>query len=114
MVFYLGVVPLGLHFTCISFTSSLEETIIYRVLKGYLHVGMSLSSLCGFTVFGMRAVFSVDAYCVFPQHVLVGITLTGSVQMQQLVPSPEGLGGGGGSDAPLEQGTGVEAVHDHC
>ena len=44
----------------------------------------------------------------------IGVTLTGSVQMQQLVPSPEGLGGGGGSDAALEQATGVEAVHDHC
>ena len=34
--------------------------------------------------------------------------------MQQPVPSPEGLGGGGGSDAPLEHAAGVEAVHDHC
>ena len=44
---------------------------------------------------------------------LVVIALIGSVQMQQPVPSPEGLGGGG-SDAPLEHAAGVEAVHGHC
>ena len=83
-------------------------------MKGYLYVGLSLSSLCGFPIFGTRAVFSVDACRVFPQHVLVVITLIGSVQMLQPVPSPGGLGGGGGLDVPLEHATGVEAVHDHC
>ena len=56
----------------------------------------------------------MDACRVFPQHVLVVITLIGSVQMLQPVPSPGGLGGGGCLDVPLEHATGVEAVHDHC
>ena len=47
------------------------------VLKGYLHVGASLCSLCGFSIFAAKAVFSMDACRLFPQHVLVIIPLIG-------------------------------------
>ena len=40
------------------------------VLEGYLYAGVSLCSLCGFTIFfGMRAAFGLDACCLFPQCV---------------------------------------------
>ena len=57
------------------------------VLDGYLYVGLSLCSLCGFNIFGVRAVFSMDACRLFPQHMLVVFPLIGGVQMQWLVPS---------------------------
>ena len=37
----------------------------------------ALCSLCGFNIFGTRAVFSMDACCLFPQHVLAITPLMG-------------------------------------
>ena len=54
---------------------SLGETIIYCGLEGYLYMQAAPCSLCGFNIFGMRAVFSMGACCLFPQHVLAIIPL---------------------------------------
>ena len=35
------------------------------VLDSYLHAAVSLCNLCGFNTFGMRAAFSLDAFCLF-------------------------------------------------
>ena len=70
------------------------------VFEGYLYVGASLCSLCGFNIFGARAVYSVDAYCLFPQCVLAVIPLIGGVQMGWLVTGPGVLGGDGSSRVP--------------
>ena len=40
-------------------------------------MGASLCSLCEFSIFGVRAVFSMDACHVFPQCVLAVIPLIG-------------------------------------
>ena len=45
------------------------------VLEDYLSVVSSLCSLCGFNIFGVRSVFSMDACHLFPQSVLVVIHL---------------------------------------
>lgn len=41
------------------------------VLKGYLYMGASLCRLCDSNIFWCKAVFSIDAYHVFPQCVLL-------------------------------------------
>ena len=40
---------------------------------------LSLCSLHGFSIFGARAVFSMDACCLFPQYMLAIIPLIGGV-----------------------------------
>ena len=49
------------------------------VLKGCSFVGRSLSRLCLPSAFGGKAEFDVNAYHIFPQGVLVAITLLGGV-----------------------------------
>ena len=70
------------------------------VLEGYLYVRVSLCSLCAFNIFGVRAVFSIDACRLFPQCVLVITPLIGGVQMWWLVPGPGVCGNGSSSGAP--------------
>ena len=70
----------------------LGETIIYCSLgKGYLYVGVSLHSLCGFylvcvCVF-VRAIFDWEAY-LFSQCVLALIVLIGDLQVHGLCAFP--------------------------
>ena len=52
-------------------------------------MGSSLCDLCGFNTFSARVVFSKDACCLFPQHVLVVISFIGGVKIWWLLP---GLG----------------------
>ena len=49
------------------------------VWEGYLYVGVSLCDLHGFYIFGLRAVSSMDACCLFSQSVLAIIPLISSV-----------------------------------
>ena len=49
------------------------------VLKGCFHVRTSLSRLRVSNIFGVRAGFDLDATHIFPQGVLVTITLIGGV-----------------------------------
>ena len=49
------------------------------VLKGSFYVGASLRSLHESNIFGVRAVFDMDACHVFPQCVLAVIPLIGGV-----------------------------------
>ena len=65
-------------------------------MEGYLYIGVFLCRLCEFNIFGARALFSMDAYRLFPQRVLV-IFLIAGVQMWQLVPGPQVCGGGSGA-----------------
>ena len=65
---------------------------------------------CVGLVFWCRAVFSMDAYRLFPPHVLAVILLIGGVQMWRLVLSPGVLSGGGSSRAPPKHAMGVEAA----
>ena len=81
-------------------------------LEGYLYVGSSLSSLCGFNIFGGRALLSMGACWLFPQRVLVVIPFIVDVQMRRLVPSP-GVLGSGGSGMPPGYEMGLEAAHNH-
>ena len=53
-------------------------------LEGCLYVGTALCSLCGFSIFWVRVVFSMNACCLFPQCVLSIIPLIECVQMQLL------------------------------
>lgn len=46
------------------------------VLEGRFYVGASLYSLPESNIFGAKAVFSMDACCIFTQCVLVVIPLT--------------------------------------
>ena len=48
-------------------------------LEDYFYVGVSLCRLCGFNIFGMKAVFSVDVCHLFPQYTLAVIPLIGGV-----------------------------------
>ena len=59
----------------------------------------TLCSLCGFIIFGTRTVFSMDACCLFPQHVLAITPLMG-VQMQWLVSTPGFLAAAAVCDHP--------------
>ena len=96
-----------------SYSVSLGETLLSPVvLEGYLYVGVSLCSLCGFNIFGARAVLSMDACCLFPQCVLAVIPLIGGVRMRWLVPGRGVLAGGGGSCTPPEHMMGAEVPHD--
>lgn len=45
------------------------------VLEDYFYVGVSLCRLCGFNIFGMKGVFSVDVCHLFPQCMLGVILL---------------------------------------
>ena len=83
------------------------------VLEDYLYVRVPLCSLCGFNIFGARAVFSMDACRLFPQGVLIIIPLIGSVQMWQLVPSPGVLNSSGGSGASPEHMMEVAVAPNH-
>ena len=83
------------------------------VLEGCLYLGTSLCILSGFNIFGARADFHMDAYCLFSQCVLAIIPLIEGVQMQWLVPGRGVLSGSGGSCVPPEHMMGVEAAHDH-
>ena len=72
----------GSHFSASSFylyfyySVSLGE--LYSVVfEGYLYVGTSLSSLCVFNIFGGGDDFSMDAFCLFPQSVLIIAPLKG-------------------------------------
>ena len=68
---------------------SLRETIIYSGLGGlFFYVRTSLSSLQGFNIFGVRAIFCMDASHLFPQHVLTVSPWIVGVQVQRLVPAP--------------------------
>ena len=60
---------------------SLGETIIYVVLEGCFYVGRGYPCIAsvGLIFFGVRAVFSVDACCLFPQCILAIIPLIGGV-----------------------------------
>ena len=49
------------------------------VLEYYFYVGVSLCRLCGFNIFGMKAVFSVDVCHLFPQYILAVNALIGSL-----------------------------------
>lgn len=49
------------------------------VLEDYFYVGVSLCRLCGFNIFGMKGVFSVDVCHLFPQCMLAVIPLIGGV-----------------------------------
>ena len=49
------------------------------VLEGYFYVGVSLYSLHGFNIFGVKAVFSMDACRLFPLCMLAIIPLLGGV-----------------------------------
>ena len=102
-----------LHFPC---SLSLGETIIYYDFLGLFTSGrVSLCSLAGFSIliFGVMVVFSIDAYSLFPQHVLVIIPLNGGVQIGWLIPNPGVLGSSGSSGAPLEHVMGAEVAHNH-
>lgn len=82
------------------------------VLEGYLYVGANLYNLCGFSVCGVRSVFSMDACRLFPQHVPAIIPLIVGMRMWRLVPGPEVLSSSGGSHAPLKHKMGTEAAHN--
>ena len=49
------------------------------VLEGYLYVGTSPYSLCGFNIFGTRAVFIMDARHLSSQRMLAMSPLIGGV-----------------------------------
>ena len=54
------------------------------VLEGYLYVGLSLCSFCGFIIiiiFGRRTVLGFDVCHLFPQHMLAVFPLIGGVQL---------------------------------
>ena len=57
---------------------NLGETVIYCG-KGCFYVGLSLCSLHESNIFGVRAIFSMDAFHSFPQCVLAVIPLIGGV-----------------------------------
>ena len=83
------------------------------VLEGDLYVGASLCSLCGFNIFGARAVISIDACHLFPQCVLIVMPLIKAVQIWQLVLDPGVLGVRDGSGTPPEHKMASEAGRDH-
>lgn len=89
------MVPL-LNFTYIALILWVwEKQSSIAVLEGYLSAGASLHTLCGFTIFGMKPGFSLDTCCLFPQHDLAIIPLTGGVQVQQPMCTPRAHAGGG-------------------
>lgn len=82
------------------------------VLKGYLYEGMSLCSFCGFNIFDLRAVCSMDDCHLF-LSVLSIIPLILGMQMQLLVPSPMVLSSGGSPCTAPKHRMGVETDHYH-
>lgn len=60
---------------------SLEGTISTVVLECSFYVETSLCSLCGVTIWGMKAVFSINDFCLIPQFGLVIIPLVEGEQM---------------------------------
>ena len=64
-----------------------RSKITYHGLEGLFYVRASNYSLCGFNIFGVRAVSNMDACLLFPQYVPAIIPLMGAVQMQWPVPT---------------------------
>lgn len=64
------------------------------VLKGCFYVGGSLCSLFASDIFGVRAVFGMDACCIFPQSMLAIVPSIGGVfgVVVTRVPSDAGWG----------------------
>ena len=51
------------------------------VLEGYLYVGATMCNFCRFSIFCVRAIFSMDACHLFIQCMLAIIPLIVGVQM---------------------------------
>ena len=54
------------------------------VWEGHLYVGVSLCDLHGFYIFGLRAVSSMEACCLFSQSVLIS-SVTGVVLIRACI-----------------------------
>ena len=73
----------------------------------------SLCSFSGFNIFGARAVFSMEACCLFPQHVLVVIPLIAVCRCGGWCLVLGILAAAGSSGTPLGHRMGAEKAHNH-
>ena len=68
-----------LHFCLYFFYYMCLEEKKILFLENCFYMGASQCSLCGVNIFGLRSVFSVDAFHLFPQFVLAIIPFVSGV-----------------------------------
>lgn len=97
------MVPFSLHFFLyFSYSEFRKKQLSTVVSESYFCVRSCTCSLDGFNIFGVKAVFSVNAPCLFPWRVLAMLPLLQVCRCGGWVPTSRVLSGGSSLCASLE------------